>query len=75
MKSTASQCSLPEYDWLAVEDGSKEGRAVSFLQLIQPYTQHLLQVTVHWGLVFRADAALQCKLKGSVSEMTKLACR
>jgi len=73
MKSTASQCSLPECDWLAAENGSKEGGAASFSQLIQLYTQRLLQV--HWDLVFRADAVLQCKLKVSLSEVTKPAWR
>lgn len=75
MKSTASQCSLPEYDWPVVENGSQEGRAASVLQLIQSYTQHLLQVTVHCEPAPRADAVLQCKLEGSMSEMTKLAWR
>lgn len=55
--------------------GIKEGRAASFWQLIQLYMQCLLQVTVHWDLTFRPDAAFQCKLKGFVSEMTKLARR
>lgn len=72
MKSTASQCSLPEYDCVTVESGIKEGRAASFFQ---PHMQCLLQVTVHWDLAFRPDAAFQCMLKGSVSEMTELAWR
>lgn len=75
MKRTASQCLLAEYDWVAVENGTKEGRAACFLQLIQPHMEHLLQVTVHWDLAFRPDAAFPCKLKGSVSEMTTLAWR
>lgn len=56
MKSTASQCSLPEYDCVRVESGIKEGRAASFFQ---PHMQCLLQVTVHWDLAFRPDAALK----------------
>lgn len=75
MKSTASQCPLPEYNWLAAKNGSKEGRAAYFLQLIQPYTQPSLQVTARWDLAFRAGAVLQRRLKGSMSETTKLAWR